>query len=254
MAEETKYVFTRGSDVIGYTEAELIQGASKYGLTGNAKEDILAEAGKVLTEDPDIKLAYQLKPLRRLEKIGQDNWTLMNVVDLKGQNLPGFEGEDKAIEIMGEFGMPGDSHILMHYGQDTLEMLKGFDDFQEDGWQQAFDKALEKAPAKAKSGEELELPRITPDEVSQVVYEPERSDEKQDRDDQRKLSQAKAVLQSDYVQDQVNEQAVKFLDNPKVPIDKRVALAERIVETHQRSQKRPMSQYRCRFAMEPPNS
>lgn len=237
MAEETKYVFTRGSDVIGYTEAELIQGASKYGLTGNAKEDILAEAGKVLTEDPDIKLAYQLKPLRRLEKIGQDNWTLMNVVDLKGQNLPGFEGEDKAIEIMGEFGMPGDSHILMHYGQDTLEMLKGFDDFQEDGWQQAFDKALEKAPAKAKSGEELELPRITPDEVSQVVYEPERSDEKQDRDDQRKLSQAKAVLQSDYVQVQVNEQAVKFLDNPKVPIDKRVALAERIVETHQRSQK-----------------
>ncbi|WP_048345005.1 hypothetical protein [Limosilactobacillus mucosae] len=237
MAEEAKYVFTRGSDVIGYTEAELIQGASKYGLTGNAKEDILAEAGKVLTEDPDIKLAYQLKPLRRLEKIGQDDWTLMNVVDLKGQNLPGFKGEDKAIEIMGEFGMPGDSHILMHYGQDTLEMLKGFDGFQEDGWQQAFDKALEKAPAKAKSGEDLELPRITPDEVSQVVYEPERSDEKQDRDDQRKLSQAKAVLQSDYVQDQVNEQAVKFLDNPKVPIDKRVALAERIVETHQRSQK-----------------
>lgn len=99
MAEETKYVFTRGSDVIGYTEAELIQGASEYGLTGDTKEDILAEAGRVLTEDPDIKLAYQLKPLRRLEKIGQDDWTLMNVVDLKGQNLPGFEGEDKAIEI-----------------------------------------------------------------------------------------------------------------------------------------------------------
>lgn len=140
---------------------------------------------------------------------------------------------------MGEFGMPGDAHILMHYGQDTLEMLKNFDDFRQDGyaWQLAFDKAIEKAPAKAKSGEDLEMPRITPDEVSQVVYEPERSDEKLDRDDQQKLAQAKAVLQSDYVQDQVNKQAVKFMDNPKVPLDKRVALAGRIVETHQRNQK-----------------
>lgn len=238
MAEETKYVYSNGVDTIGYTAVELMNGLKGVDLRPymSSRDIFLSWAGQLVTSDSSMKFAYQLRPLRRLEKIGQDDWTLINLVDLKGQKLPGFEGEDKAIEIMGEFGMPGDSHILMHYGQDTLEMLKDFDDFQEDDWQKAFDKAIEKAPAKAKSGEDLEMPRITADEVSQVVYEPERTTGFTQNQLNQKITQAKQILKNEYVQDRVSQQAIQFLDNSKVPVEKRWDLADRIMDVYQKNQ------------------
>lgn len=79
----------------------------------------------------------------------------------------------------------------------------------------------------------MELPKVTADEVSKIVYEKEQPE---DLETQKKIDYAKQILQKDYVQDQTNQQVKKFLDSSKVPLDKRAELASRIIKGRQNRQ------------------
>ena len=75
MAEETKYVYSNGVDTIGYTAVELMNGLKGVDLRPYmySRDIFLSWAGQLVTSDSSMKFAYQLRPLRRLEKIGQDD-------------------------------------------------------------------------------------------------------------------------------------------------------------------------------------
>ena len=111
-------------------------------------------------------------------------------------------------------------------------MLKSFVDYQEPEWQLAFDRQLTKAPEHAGS-QDLELPKVTADEVSKIVYEKEQPE---DLETQKKIDYAKQILQKDYVQDQTNQRVTEFLDSSRVPLGKRAELASRIIKGRQNRQ------------------
>lgn len=230
--DQVKYVFNDGIEPIAFTKDQLIKQANADGYETSRHLDSMAASIKAAEDLYDTKFKFTVKPLVRLERIHEDDAVLMNVIDLHDQQLPGFEGQAKAIEIIGDYGMPGDTHLLMPYDQKTLSMLKSFDDYQEPEWQQAFDQQLAKAPEHAGS-QDLELPKVTADEVSKIVYEKEQPE---DLETQKKIDYAKQILQKDYVQDQTNQQVTKFLDSSKVPLDKRAELASRIIKGRQNRQ------------------
>ncbi|MGJ3921321.1 hypothetical protein ACLOC9_07755, partial [Limosilactobacillus mucosae] len=206
--DQVKYVFNDGIEPIAFTKDELIKQANADGYETSRHPDSMAASIKAAEDLYDTKFKFTVKPLIRLERIHEDDAVMMNVVDLHDQQLPGFEGQAKAIEIIGDYGMPGDTHLLMPYDQKTLSMLKSFDDYQEPEWQQGFDRQLAKAPEYAGS-QDLELPKVTADEISKIVYEKEQPE---DLETQKKIDYAKQILQKDYVQDQTNQQVTKFLD------------------------------------------
>lgn len=236
--DQVKYVFNDGIEPIAFTKDQLIKQANADGYETSRHPDSMAASIEAAEDLYDTKFKFMVKPLVRLERIHEDDAVLMNVVDLHDQQLPGFENQDKAIEIIGDYGMPGDTHLLMPYDQKTLSMLKSFDDYQEPEWQQAFDRQLAKAPEHAGS-QDLELPKVTADEVSKIVYEKEQPE---DLETQKKIDYAKQILQKDYVQDQTNQQVTKFLDSSKVPLDKRAELASRIIKGRQNRQKQTKNQ------------
>lgn len=111
----------------------------------------------------DAKFAYVLNPLQRVQTIGSDLYCALYLVDLSNnQQLPGFQGHSKALELYGEAGMPGTTHLLLPYSQAVLSVFRSFNDFDDDYWQNAYDKALADAPKVSLNDSlSLELPNLS---------------------------------------------------------------------------------------------
>lgn len=167
MTAETNYVFSDGINLFAKTPAEL---TDELG-TWNTAEAIVEEERKY-----DAKLAYMLKPLQRVELLGESEDTIYVIVDLDNQLklvnpcecLAGDSDlldDDYAIEAIVD-GCFGKLHQLYSYNKTTLNLLKSLESNQDVVWTN--ESELDVLPLAGKKIQCLELPEVGQEEFEKA--------------------------------------------------------------------------------------